>query len=389
MIVLPILLACSPEDTGPTADVMPVIRDVSVVAPSSNLPPEVISQDAHNNLDIVDHAGRMFFAFRTAPSHFASPDTVLYIVSTEDEQSWRFEGRFAMGTDLREPRFLSWDGRLWLYFAELGDSPIDFEPRGAWASEWLGPEQWTEPEALHVEGFIPWRARVIDGRPLIIGYVGGENIYDISGEPLAVHLLTTDDGVTLRAAVGDDPVIDEGGGSETDFAVLADGSLVAVERDEAGSETGWGSRICQAPAEDWSALTCAGDPRKYDSPLVFTHNDRVWLIGRRNVTDDGHYDLGMDDLSPEDQALAYQLDYWRQPKRCSLWEVDPQTLTVEFVLDLPSQGDTCFASALPRGEDTWLVYNYSSPVDGSDPSWLEGQNGETWIYRMILDFAGE
>ena len=31
------------------------------------------------------------------------------------------------------------------------------------------------------------------------------------------------------------PVVDEGGGSETDFAILDDGGLVAVERDEAGS----------------------------------------------------------------------------------------------------------------------------------------------------------
>lgn len=389
MITLPVLLACRPaaEDTANTA--LPTVRSLSVVAPDASMPPEVVSQDAHNNLDIIDHDGRLFFAFRTAPSHFASPDTVLYVVSTTDEQSWRYEGRFAIGTDLREPRFLSWDDRLWLYFAELGDSPVDFKPEGSWATEWLGPEQWTEPQPLYMDGFIPWRTRIVDGKPLIIGYTGGENIYDVNGEPISIHLLTTSDGLTLTPALDSGPILDEGGGSETDFAVLNDGSLVAVQRDEAGSDTGWGSRICSAPAGDWANLTCKGDPRKYDSPLVFMHNDRVWLIGRRNITDDGHYDLGMDDLTPQEQALQYQLDYWQNPKRCSLWEVDPYSLTVSFVLDLPSKGDTCFASALPRGDDSWLVYNYSSPIDGPELSWLEGQNGETWIYRLILDFPHE
>ena len=75
-------------------------------------------------LDIVLHDCRLFFAFRTAPSHFASPDTVLYVISTDDpaQKSWTFERRFYLGTDLREPRFLSWNGRLFLYFAVLGNA---------------------------------------------------------------------------------------------------------------------------------------------------------------------------------------------------------------------------------------------------------------------------
>lgn len=371
-------------DTGSSA--LPVVRDVSVVVPAENMPAEIRSQPAHNNLDIIEHQGRLFLAFRTAPSHFASPETVLYVISTEDEQSWRYEGSFSMNTDLREPRFLSWNDQLWLYFAELGDSPVDFEPRGAWVSEWLGEAQWTTPQSFYEEGFIPWRARVVDGQPLMIGYIGGENIYDINGEPLTIHLLTTEDGVTPSAALPGGPVLEAGGGSESDFAILDDGSMVIVQRDEAGSDTGWGSRICRSSPDDWSDLTCVGDPRKYDSPLVFQHGGRVWLVGRRNLTDTGHYDLAMDELSAAEQSLQYQLDYWQHPKRCSLWEVDPAALTVSFVLDLPSQGDTCFASAIAQDDTSWLLYNYSSPIDGPDPSWLEGQNGETWIYRMILEF---
>ncbi len=72
---------------------------------------------------------------------------------------------------------------------------------------------------------------------------------------------------------------------------------------------------------------------------------------------------------------------WRTP---SLWEVHPDTLEVSFVLDLPSKGDTCFASALEVTEGQYTVYNYTSPLGGPDISWLEGQTANTLIYRIDL-----
>ena len=128
MLIL-MTLACKGGDTDTGAS-SPTIRDLAVVVPGGGLPAEVVPQAANNNLDIVMHGGRMFLAFRTAPSHFASSETILYVVSTTDEQTWRYEGQLSMNTDLREPRFLSWDDRLFLYFAELGDNIADFEAKG-------------------------------------------------------------------------------------------------------------------------------------------------------------------------------------------------------------------------------------------------------------------
>ena len=59
---------------------------------------------------------------------------------------------------------------------------------------------------------------------------------------------------------------------------------------------------------------------------------------------------------------------------------------MEHVLDLASRGDPCFASVLPLDADAHAVYNYSSPVDGPDLVWLQGQLGETRIYRQVLTF---
>lgn len=359
-------------------------------------PADAPTQNSNNNLDVVRFAGRTFLAWRTAPTHFASSETVLYVAS-EGADGWRLEGSFAMMTDLREPRFLALGDRLFLYFAVLGTDPFKFEPQGAMVTEYHGPDSWDEPEPLYEPGFIPWRAKVENGTAYVIGYTGGENIYEIDGEPIRIHLLTTKDGRTLEPAVLGTPVVQEGGGSETDFTFLEDGALVAVTRNEAGdAEFGFGSKICRAEAGVLADWTCKPDKRKYDSPLVWRSGDDVWLVGRRNLTEDGLYDLGQSDLSLADQANAYEVAYSFEPKRCALWKVDPVALTVDFVLDLPSRGDTCFASELPEtdgADGRYTLYNYSSLLDGApdcaawpkdcaDISWWVGQGGPTMIYRV-------
>jgi hypothetical protein len=219
----------------------------------------------------------------------------------------------------------------------------------------------------------------------LVGYIGGENIYENDGEPLRVHWLKTDDGRNFDAVVPGQPVVLEGGMSETDFTFADDGAVIAVSRNEAGDEAnGFGSLICRAEASDLGAWTCNSDPKKYDSPIVFKHRSDVYLIGRRNVTDDGNYDLGRDDLSLADQAGLYNREYWTKPKRCALWKVDQASLTVAHVLDLPSSGDTCFASVVPLTDTEYLVYNYTSPPDQPDLRWVDGQTNPTFIYRLTL-----
>lgn len=375
------LVACEPPYDGP-----PIVGDVVPVVPSDGLPAEVEVQDAANNLDVVEHDGRVFLAFRTAPNHFASEEAVMWVVSSTDQTRWDLESRIALGRDVREPRLLAWEGRLTLHFAVLGTSAIDFEPGGARRTQRLGPGVWTEPEPFGEPGFIPWRTRVVDGRPYMVGYVGGESIYDLSGDPIAIHFLTTEDGTSWHGVDPERPVVLEGGGSEADFALLEDGSLVAVVRNEAGDETGWGSKICRAPADDLASWTCRGDPRKFDSPLVLRQERTgVWLIARRQLDNDGLYDLGLRELDREAQTAQYLVDYSFSPKRCAIWRVDPSSSTVTWEADLPSRGDTCFAAALERGQDV-MVYNYTSPLDGPDLEWWQGQLGVTVILRTEVHF---
>lgn len=173
-------------DTGPPAPTEIALGEPRLVVPSSGLPPEAPLQDANNNLDVVEHGGRVFLAWRTAPMHWASPDARLHVASSVDEVSWSFETSVFRETDLREPRFLSWSGRLFLFFAVLGKDIAAFEPEGAMLTEYLGPGEWTEPEWVLPDGMIPWRTKVVDGKPYMTGYIGGENIYQGEASGLLV-----------------------------------------------------------------------------------------------------------------------------------------------------------------------------------------------------------
>jgi len=372
---------------APGTETKPVLYETRPVVPSDGLPAGLSIQPANNNLDVALLHGRVFFAFRTAPNHFASADATIHVLSSADQVTWEHEATFQRGTDLREPRFLAWNGELFLFISVLGDNPLAFEPAGVIATKRLGPGRWTEPVWVYRPGFLAWRTRVINGVPYMLGYLRGENLYNFETGQTEVHFLTTVDGWNWVPVVADHPVVWTGGGSEADIAILDDGSLVAVVRNEEGDEQGFGSLVCHAPAQALADWECEHDPRKFDSPLVFRHERQVYLIARRNLTETGNFDLGLDGgLSHRDKLLRYDLDYWQHPKRCSLWRVDPDTLAVEFVLDLPSRGDTCFPGLIAEDDRTYQVYNYTSPLEGADLAWLDGQFGPTRILRTRLVF---
>ena len=369
------------------------------IVPSDGLPPSVDVKRSNNNLDVVRFGGRTYLAFRSADSHFAGDSTVIHVVGSDDERTWRPEARFALGRDLREPRWLPLGGRLFLYVSVLGSSSYAFEPERVDVTELTTPDHATgslagadsppsgnfgplEPAGL--PGRVAWRTRVIDGRGYMTAYAGGDHLYSLLREPMAVELYATADGRHWRPADPAHPVVSRGGGSEADFALLPGGSLFGVIRNEEGDESGWGSKLCRASAGALGAWTCTNDPRKFDSPNVFLHDGEVYFFARRNLANDGRYDLGVG--TGLLRMLRNQLAYITQAKRCSLWRYDRETGNVGFVLDLPSRGDTCFASVLPGdAPDRIVVYDYSSDLAGPELPWTAAQRRPTYIYRHVLE----
>jgi len=386
-----LLLGCAGEPTTGEREPTVVVRESVRVVPSDAIPSTIRPQDANNNLDVTWHEGRLWLAWRSAPTHFASADTRMHVVSRlPDEATWRDEGTFHLGTDLREPQLVSTPDGLVLYMATLGTNPLAFEPGGSVVSAYRGPGDWSEPEAVFPDDFIPWRIEEgPDGGFEVMGYTGGGNIYAFDGTRIRILWLVSEDGRTWspHPDAGEDGEVLQGGGSETSLVHLDDGSIVAVVRNEAGDEDGFGSKICTAPADDLGTWTCGLDPRKFDSPLVLRDAGGVWLIARRNVTEDGHYDLGQTDLPVEEQALNYQAAYWNERKRCAIWSVDPEARTVTWLQDLPSRGDTCFPSAVRAPDDAgWWLFDYTNDPDGDDLVWLQGQTSPTFVYRHDIRF---
>ena len=367
--------------------------DTRRIVPSSGLPPDVRLMPANNNLDVVRHSdGRVYLAFRSAPSHFASPKTVIFIVSSKDERTWDFEAGLSVGTDLREPRLLSLGDRLFIYVSKLGDSPLAFEPSGVLVSERVrdaSGSHWSALESLDLPRHIVWRTKAVRGRAWMSAYQGGGNIYRFNGDPLRVGLFESDDGRHWLPADPGRPYVYEGGVNEAEFEFDGDGTLYAVGRNESGDgANGFGSVVCHAPPESPARWTCNRDPKTYDSPLMFSHGGEIFLVARRTESEGGTYDRGFGWGAV--RSIANALDYVTTGKRCSLFHYVKAEARVAFLMDLPSRGDTCFPGFLQgNDEDEIVLYNYSSDIDGPDVAWSVGQRRPTYIYRHVLRFARE
>ena len=76
-------------------------------------------------------------------------------------------------------------------------------------------------------------------------------------------------------------------------------------------------------------------------------------------------------------------------KRTAIYKIDRQQKKVVLLQDLPSAGDTAFASVRRTGPHTYLLANYTSPLDDPDASWLKAQASPrgTQIYFMDLTFV--
>lgn len=393
--------ACAPPTDQPGDDPFLYDVDTSVeyaprigqprrVVPSPGLPARIRDRlrPANNNVDIILFGGRLFMAWRNGQTHFASPRIEMHVVSSADGgQTWDFEHTIAVGADVREPRFMAWGGRLYLHFFEAGTLPTSFSPKGMWRIRRLGPARWTEREAFGGAAEVPWRIKVRRGRAYMTSYRGTHHF----GAPAQLELLfsTSGDGTTWRPVDPQRPVVYRGGVSEAAFELDEQGGLWAVTRNEDGDSSGFGSHVCHAPPGALARWSCSTrcDPERYDSPWMFRHGDDLYLVARRDVG--GPFDQGLSDLSFEERRTRYLLAYSTRPKRTALYRIDRAARAVRHVVDLPGVGDTAFPSVRRTGPHSFLIANYTSPLDHPGWSWLEGQTAAegTQIYLLELEFV--
>ncbi len=349
------------------------------VVPSSSLPAGADPLAANNNVEIRYHDGRLFMAWRTAPTHFASDQVRMVVVSSPDNgDSWALEHVVDFDTDLREPRLLSFNGELQLIFFEAGTNGLAFEPKKMWRSFRCGPGVWQKPNVMVDGPEVPWDIKVRGGLAYMSSYQGA-HYSSLEGEGIDVLFKSSTDGRDWQLVDGA-PNVYQGGVSETAFEFAQDGSLWIVTRNEDGDDSGLGSHVCVAPKNALSAWDCPdkSDPERYDSPEMFRHGDELYLVARRDIGGP---------FGEDDSLVAYSL----RAKTTALYRIDQQARKVVHLFDLPGAGDTAFPSIHRTGPHDYLLANYTSPLDDPLISWLDAQLSDrgTQLYLATIHFEAK
>jgi len=376
---------------------IPVARGEPEVVVSKTTSPheDTVRMESNNNVAALLHRDRLYLAWRTAPLHFAGPDTRLYVVSSGDNgTSWSLELEVFLGRDLREPFLLAMDERVYFFFFEGGVNPIDFEPLGLFRSERLRPGEWTEPEIFGHKGEVVWDIVTENGTACAQSYSGD---YSTPGDAqdmgqLFMFFNCSTDGVSWAPAGKEWTYY--GGLTELGWYFDLEGNIWGVGRNEDGDDSGWGSRTFFAPASDlsdWQWISDQSDPWIYESPKMFRHGSDLYLVAR---TDPGgpfwsHDNPLLNTLPPWEHHLIDLVNFSFRQHGTAIWRLDQSTGNLEKLLELPGCGDTAFPSIVRVSLHKFIIFNYSSPLEDCPHYWLEGQlspNG-TLIYSQEIEFV--
>jgi len=353
------------------------------LVPGPGMPPGLELGAANNNLDWIRHDGRVYLGFRTAPRHWASPEARMVVLSApsgaelDPEAHWTPEVEFDLeDRDLREPRFLAIGDRLLFYFFEADSQPGVFAPNSIRVSERNERGRWSDSRPIVEPGHVVWRTKWRRGKAWMSVYDGRE-LYEERGRARSVRLLRSDDGLEWTSVSGSESPVSLPGGGECAFEFDADGNLVALVRVEPK-----GALVCTAPKDRLEEWDCSPTPYRHDSPLLVRNGDRFFAIARRSLG--GRVERMPVSLPADWKLVLDQLRFWWTRLRTTVYEVLPDERRIVPLLDLPSRGDTAFASAIDLGAGRFAIANYSSPLEEPDWPWAVGQNVETRIYALEL-----
>lgn len=342
---------------------------------SGRLPIECKLRDSNNNLDLVRYKSRFYLAFRTAPTHFASGATRLYIVSSSDLNHWKYEDEVFMGRDLREPRFYVYHDTLNFYFFSASNNIFKFDPKHIYLKQTIGDGFWNQPADLGLDGYVPWRFRE-RGDTMFLSAYYGKNIYR-KNHKADLRLFYSLDARHWKP-LSTEPQIRLQDAEEGEFIFDSDGNLYALIRLE-----GRGAAVVRADRasiQNWSDQRTT--PYKYDSSLMFTDGSDIYVIARKN--NDGPMDKVRNRTNQSSGKIRNLVRYWYTTKSTALYQLNKDSLTIHERMEFPSTGDCAFPAMARLSDSSWVLMNYSSKINGAKKSWFAGQLGKTFIYQTVL-----
>jgi len=344
-----------------------------------NLPDGIKGQLGHSNncLAVAIFNKRLFVAWRSSPTHFASKKTKVFLMSapideadkidpTQDFQ-WEKELQVQLDRDAREPFFVIVNDTLHFYFFQAGTDPIAFQPNQMWRMRYQGATgSWTTQEPWGQLGEIAWQYQVENGTAYAGSYAGNHYDFFALGN-VSLMLNKSTDGVNWEPVQEGQEVTYRGGASEVGWNFDLEGNFWGVLRNEDGDESGWGSRIAHAKAGqlgNWQFASEKSDPTIYESPRMFRHGNDLYLVARTDPT--GHFmnhEFWQTILPDWLHHLSDLAWYSLRSHGNALWKVNTTTASLEKLMDIPGCGDTSFSSILRLSKHKYLIANYSSPRD--------------------------
>lgn len=265
--------------------------------------------------DLVKWRGRYFLTFRNGTSH-GSMDGRIFILSSQDLESWNLEAEISTSGDDRDPKFLVTHERLFLFFP----SRTSISPRhgGTLVSSSADGRNWSKPQKAFLENFTFWRPKEFQGLFYVAAYYYG----GVPLEERRVELLKSKDALHWESL----STIHRDGSSETALLFFPDGRLLAAVRRKEKPAALAKSKL---PFEAWE-ISDLNAP--LHGPAIIEMGGKIYAAGRKHLKEGGA------------QTAFYILE-------------DEQ---LKEILTLPSGGDTSYPGFLPMGEDKLVMSYYSS-----------------------------
>jgi hypothetical protein len=332
------------------------------VTASSQIDSWTVMDDGQHNAftDLVHWREGFWLVFVSSPSHFASRRSRIVLLHSPDAHAWKEIAHFdGDGEDIRDPKLAVVNDRLLLLaLLNRNFNPLPYQTVCAASLDGL-----TWPELLPA---VPPGWLLGHPKPSKKGdWVAPAHNLTTS----AVRLFTSQDGQIWEAGA---TITSERGADETALEFLPDGRLLAVTRLEAGGglfghpQAGTLLSVAEPPYEKWTALSFSRLTR-LDSPALFTHQERIYAVGRSQPHTSGPFEWQGSVLSR---------------KRTSLYRVGFSGEGLTHLVDLPSAGDTAYAGVAVLNGQAYISY-YSSRLH-RDPAWLWGMFLPTSICMVMI-----
>jgi hypothetical protein len=308
---------------------------------------DVVNDGAHNsNTDLIYWNEAFYLVYASSPFHFASEESRLHILRSEDTKDWEEVTQFdAAGEDIRDPKFAAIGDRLLLY--ALKNTDFTAEPYQTVYAESKDGTLWSDFQEIEPEGWLFWRPKTADGQTWYVPAYWHEHNKSA--------LLRSTDGVNW---IFHAQIYEGDRNDETDIEFLPDGRMLATARLEmSDSWTGHpeGSTliaVAEPPFEVWTPIT-KSQVTRLDGPSLFEYKGQIYAVGRYQPDVSGPF--------------GWQGSIFSR-KRTALFLVQEDGLV--YLTDLSSAGDTSYSGVVQRGNELYVSY-YTNEIDKDYP-WIVG-----------------